>query len=299
MNDFFNDFWPLLITAVTLIGILACYLLLHFNSKVKKSSSSDNSTGHIWDENIREMNNPLPKWWMGLFIITIIFGLVYLWLYPGLPVHEGSLKWSQNKQYLEEVEASKNKIQSIYSVYASTNHKDLAKDPKAMKIGKSLFLNNCAQGHGSDAKGSIGFPNLTDDDWLYGGSIGDIVTTIKNGRKGVMPPMGNIGSDKEIEQLAHYVQGLSGAIHNSGLAQLGKVRFGSCAACHGADGKGNQKIGAPNLTDDIWLHGVGINAIKKRIYEGKVNEMPEWSSRLTDEQIHILSSYVWSFSNDN
>lgn len=296
-NEFFNDFWPYFISIITVVSVLACYALLHANKTVEKKSK-DNTTGHVWDEDLKEMNNPLPRWWMGLFIITIIFGLIYLWLYPGLPVHKGSLNWDQASQYDEELQENNSQIATVYAKYKDTKHNELALNEEAMKIGQSLFLNNCAQCHGSDARGSIGFPNLTDHDWLYGGEINAIKTTIKNGRNGVMPPMGMIGNDKDIEAVAHYVISLSGGVYNPGLIANGRAKFGACAACHGADGKGNQQIGAPNLTDNIWLHGTGVSSVVRRIKEGKNNMMPAWSSRLSEEQIHILASYVWSLSNN-
>jgi cytochrome c oxidase cbb3-type subunit III len=175
---------------------------------------------------------------------------------------------------------------------------DLSKDEDAKGIGQRLFLNNCAQCHGSDARGSRGFPNLTDQDWLYGGSPEKINETLVNGRVGMMPPMGAaLGSDDDVKNVANYVLSLSGSMHDSGRAGAGKAKFGVCAACHGADGKGNQAIGAPNLTDNVWLHGAGEAAIIKRIHEGKVNQMPAWSAKFTPEQIHVLTAYVWGLSN--
>ena len=166
-----------------------------------------------------------------------------------------------------------------------------------MAIGERLFANNCSGCHGSDAKGSKGFPNLTDNDWLYGGTPEKIVETITNGRNGIMPPMAAaVGSSEDVKNVANYVLSLSNSPHNSIAAQLGKPKFAACAACHGADGKGNQAIGAPNLTDNIWLYGWGEQAIITRINNGANNLMPAQSKRLSPEQIHVVGAYVWSLS---
>jgi cytochrome c oxidase cbb3-type subunit 3 len=244
------------------------------------------------------MNNPMPMWWVGLFIITVIFGLAYLFLFPGLGSYTGKLGWSGVKQYESEVNKTNEKIAPIYAKYAAMSVEDLSKNEDAKGIGQRLFLNNCAQCHGSDARGSRGFPNLTDSDWLHGGDPEKIKETIVNGRIGMMPPMaGALGTEDDVKNVANYVLSISGSMHDSGRAGLGKAKFGVCAACHGADGKGNPAIGAPNLTDNIWLHGAGEAAIIKRIHEGKVNQMPAWSTKFTPEQIHVLTAYVWGLSN--
>jgi cytochrome c oxidase cbb3-type subunit 3 len=174
---------------------------------------------------------------------------------------------------------------------------DVSQDPKAMAIGERLFMNNCSQCHGSDARGSKGFPNLTDGDWLHGGDPDKIKETLVKGRIGNMPPMAAaVGTPDDVRNVAHYVLSLSSSPHDSLRASLGKSKFGACAACHGADGKGNQALGAPNLTDDIWLHGWGENAIVAMVNNGKVNQMPAQADKLTESQIHVLASYVWGLS---
>jgi len=210
----------------------------------------------------------------------------------------GKLGWTQVKQYEQEVKESNDRIAPIYAKYANMPAEEVAKDEKAMAIGERLFMNNCAQCHGSDAHGSRGFPNLTDNDWLYGGDPDTIKTTITNGRNGMMPPMAAaVGGPDDVKNVAHYVLSLSDSEHDANRAALGKEKFAACAACHGVDGKGNQAIGAPNLTDDIWLHGAGEAAIIERINHGKNNKMPAQGSRFTPEQIHVLAAYVWRFSN--
>ena len=299
MSDFTSSFWPMFITAISLGGIFGCVGLLYYASRVKVSSSAtDNTSGHVWDEDLREMNNPMPMWWVGMFIITVIFGLSYLFLFPGLGNYGGKLGWSEVKQYEAEVAKTNEAIKPLYAKYASMSVEDLSKVQAANDIGKRIFLNNCAQCHGSDAKGSKGFPKLTDKDWLHGGSPEKIKETIVAGRIGMMPPMAAaLGTDEDVKNVANYVLSLSGSMHDSGRAGLGKEKFGVCAACHGVDGKGNQAIGAPNLTDNVWLHGAGEAAITKRIHEGKVNQMPAWGEKFTPEQIHVLSAYVWGLSN--
>jgi len=296
MSDFFSSGWSIFITAVTVIGLLLCLVLLFIASK-RTVMAKDNSTGHVWDVDLKEMNNPLPRWWMGLFIITVVFAGVYLLLYPGLGSAKGSLGWSSSGQYEAEQKAAATAMAAVYAQFAGKPVDVLAKDPKAMAIGERLFINNCAACHGSDAKGSKGFPNLTDGDWLYGGSHEKIVETITQGRQGNMPPMAAaVGSAQDVRNLAQYVLSLSDSPHNAIAANEGKAKFGVCAACHGANGKGNQALGAPNLTDKVWLHGWGEEAIVNIVTNGKLNMMPAQSARLTPEQIHVLGGYVWSLS---
>jgi cytochrome c oxidase cbb3-type subunit 3 len=299
MSDFTSSFWPMFITVIALGGIFGCALLLWKTSKMKVATNSDNTSGHVWDEDIREMNNPLPRWWVGMFVITIIFSLFYLAAYPGLGSFAGKLGWSETKQYDQEVATANKALEPMYAKFAAMTTEDLAKNPEAKAIGERLFMNNCAQCHGSDAKGSRGFPNLTDNDWLHGGSPAKIEETITGGRIGMMPPMAAaVGTPEDVKNVANYVLSLSGSMHDAGRAGLGKEKFATCAACHGVDGKGNQDIGSANLTDNIWLHGAGEAAIIKRINEGKVNVMPVWKEKFTPAQIHVLSAYVWGFSNN-
>ncbi|MEY2805252.1 MAG: hypothetical protein RL657_2588 [Pseudomonadota bacterium] len=298
MSDFIHNFWSVYITAITLGGIIACALLLWATSRKKVAANADNTTGHVWDEDLREMNHPLPLWWVGLFIITMVFSLGYLYLYPGLGSAAGSQGWTSKGQYTDEVAKANDALKPLYAKYDGQPPEDLVKDPKAMAIGERLFMNHCAQCHGSDARGSKGFPNLTDADWLYGGTADKIKETLTQGRMGVMPPMAAaVGSPDDVKNVAHHVLSLSGSPHDSLRASLGKAKFGACAACHGNDGKGNQALGAPNLTDKIWLHGWGEETIVGMINHGKTNQMPAQKDRLTESQIHVLTGYVWSLSN--
>ena len=288
----------MLFRSITLGGIAACALLLWVTSRTKVAASADHTTGHVWDENLREMNNPLPMWWVGLFVITIVFGLAYLYLYPGLGQSAGSYGWTSAGQYDHEVAQANAALKPLYAGFDSQPPEQLVKDAKAMAIGERLFMNNCAQCHGSDARGSKGFPNLTDGDWLHGGTPDKIKETIEKGRMGNMPPMAAaVGTPDDVKNVAHYVLSLSNSPNDSLRASLGKSKFGACAACHGMDGKGNQALGAPNLTDKVWLHGWGEDAIVAMVNGGKVNQMPAQEGRLTASQIHVLTAYVWGLSN--
>jgi cytochrome c oxidase cbb3-type subunit 3 len=298
MSDFTSNFWSIYVTAAVLIGIVACLILLWATARKKVDATADNTTGHVWDEDLREMNNPLPRWWMWLFVLTIIFSLLYLVAYPGLGSYPGQLGWSTAGHYQDEVETARQELAPLYAKFASRKPEDLAGDAQAMAVGERLYMNNCSQCHGSDARGSKGFPNLTDSEWLYGGAPETIALTLQKGRIGQMPPMAAaVGGTDDIKNVAHYVMSLSGAPHDSLRAQLGKPRYATCAACHGANGKGNPALGAPNLTDDVWLHGWGEQAIINIIQNGKVNVMPGQEGKLTEAQIQVLTAYVWGLSN--
>jgi cytochrome c oxidase cbb3-type subunit 3 len=302
VSDFFNSGWSLFVAAATILGLIACVVLLLIAARRRVMSTpggqDDNTTGHIWDEDLRELNNPLPRWWMGLFVITVVFSAAYLFLYPGLGSASGSLNWSSAAQYETEQARARAALQPVYARFTGMDEKQLAADTQAMGIGERLFLNNCAACHGSDGRGSKSFPNLTDSDWLWGGGFADIQKSIVEGRNGVMPPMAAaLGGGDSVRNVAQYVLSLSGSPHDSVQAQLGKPQFGVCAACHGADGKGNTALGAPNLTDKVWLHGWGEQAVSAIITNGKNNAMPAQGSRLTPEQVRVLAAYVWRLSN--
>jgi cytochrome c oxidase cbb3-type subunit 3 len=296
MSDFFSSGWSAFIAIATIGGLIACAVLLFIASR-RQVMASDNTTGHVWDEDLRELNNPLPLWWMGLFVLTLVFAGIYLALYPGLGSRTGTLGWSSSGEHAADVEKARAAMAPVYAAFKDVTPEQLARDPQAQGIGERLFANNCAQCHGADAKGSKGFPNLTDTDWLWGGRFEDIAQTITAGREGVMPPMAaSVGGSEDVRNVAHYVLSLSGSPHNRLYAQLGKPMFVACAACHGPGGKGNTALGAPNLSDKIWLHGWGEEAITAIVNNGKHNAMPAHGERLTPEQIRVLAAYVWSLS---
>jgi len=216
MSDFTSNFWSVYVTGISLVGIVACLLLLYFSGKAKAMTANDNTTGHVWDGDLREMNNPLPRWWVGLFLITIFFSFGYLVLYPGLGTSAGQLAWSSTGQYDAEVAKANKELEPLYAKFAGMPPEDVAKDPQAMAIGDRLFMNNCAQCHGSDARGSKGFPNLTDKDWLHGGSHEKIQESLLKGRIGNMPPMAAaVGTPEDVRNVAQYVLSLSNSPHDS------------------------------------------------------------------------------------
>lgn len=294
MNSFFN-WW---VIVITLANIFACYWLIRWTMKKRPDESeAGDTTGHTWD-GLQEFNNPLPRWWLWLFYITIIFGLAYLVIFPGLGNFKGLAGWSSHGQYEQEVSAADAKYKPIFAAFAATSIPELAKNADALKAGERLFSNYCSQCHGSDAKGARGFPNLADNDWLYGGAPEQIKVSILNGRNGVMPGFGAPLGDQGVENVANYVQSLSGRTVDSASAEAGKATFTAmCAACHGMDGKGNQLLGAPNLTDDIWLHGSSAGAIKSMIIDGRANKMPAHNEFLGEDKSHLLAAYIYSLSN--
>jgi len=298
VNDFVNAFWAHYVAGVSVVSILACALLLWLTARKRVAASEDNTTGHVWDEDLREANNPLPLWWVGLFVLTIVFGCVYLAFYPGLGSFNGKLGWSAGGQYAAEVAQADKELAPIYAAYTAMPVEQIAADPEAMAIGERIYMNNCAQCHGSDARGSKGFPNLTDTDWLHGGAPEQIVETITHGRVGIMPPMAAaVGTPDDVRNVAQYVLSLSGSSTDSLRAGLGKSKFTACAACHGIGGVGNPALGAPALNDKTWLHGYGQEAIIAIINGGRHNVMPPQEGRLTEAQIKVLASYVWGMSN--
>jgi cytochrome c oxidase cbb3-type subunit III len=297
MSDFFSSGWSIYIAVATVVGLAACLALLIIAAR-RRVMGGDNTTGHVWDEDLRELNNPLPRWWMWLFVLTLVFAGVYLALYPGLGSAAGSLNWTSANQYQEEQAKARALTAPLYAGFAATAVPELARNPQAMAVGERLFANNCAACHGADAKGSKGFPNLTDADWLWGGTPERIKETITQGRQGMMPPVAAaVGTPEDVRNVANYALSLSGSPHNNIAAELGRPKFTVCAACHGADGKGNPAMGAPNLTDKVWLHGWGEDAIVAMVTNGKTNVMPAHGARLTPEQIHVLTAYVWGLSN--
>jgi cytochrome c oxidase cbb3-type subunit 3 len=295
MSQFTSGFWDVYITAISLVSILACAVFLKVQS-VRRAVEAD-TTGHLWDENLQEYNNPMPRWWAWLFYLTIAFSLGYLVLYPGLGSWKGTLGWTQVAQLEDETKAADARFGPLYEKFASQPLEQVAKSAEALAIGEKLFLNNCASCHASDAGGSRHFPNLADKDWLWGGTPEAIKTSITEGRMGVMPPFGPTLGAEGAKDVAHYVLSLSGSAHDSIRKARGENAFKStCAACHGADGKGNPALGAPNLTDGIWLHGSGEAAILEQINKGRQNQMPAHKELLSATKIHLLAAYVYSLS---
>jgi len=306
MADFTNGWLGILIGLVVAISVLGCGVLLLAQSKMKVKVGADGkplpveTTGHVWDGDLRENNNPLPGWWMKLFYGTIIFSIVYMLLYGGFGSYNGMLGWSQDDEYKAELKAGDEQYGPLFKKYMAMDIPSVAKDAQAMEIGERLFLNTCAQCHGSDAQGVKGYPNLTDTDWLYGGDPQTIMATLQDGRSGFMPPMADaVGSADDVLNLSHYVLSLSGTAHDAGKAQLGKSKFAACSSCHGEDGKGMQAMGAPNLADKIWLYGSTVESVTEGINKGRKNLMPAYKGIIDEDKLHILAAYVWSLSNNS
>ncbi len=295
MADFVNGFWNMYVIVIVLVSILACAVLLYIQGKAKFTPGK--TMGHVWDDTLEEYNNPMPKWWSWMFIITVVFGLVYLVLFPGLGALPGVLGWSSVGQYKIERARMDEAVQPLFQKYEAMPIPAVAADKQAMEMGKRLYLTYCMQCHGADARGAKGFPNLTDGDWLYGGEPDQLKQTIAEGRMGVMPPHAQLGADT-IKDLANYVRAMSGLPNDAVRAAKGKEAFTSagCIGCHGPDGKGNLAIGAPNLTDNVWLYGSSEATIIQTITDGRQNKMPAWKAFLGDAKIQLLAAYVYSLS---
>ena len=300
MADFNSDFWHWYISIITVISILACVWLLWWMTSGYKKTDQIEDTGHVWDGDLTELNNPLPRWWLGLFYITIAFSGFYLLLYPGLGSFAGILGWTSQGSYEEEVERVDAKIGPLFARYQQTPVIDLLKDKDALKVGKRLYATYCTTCHGSDARGARGYPNLRDNNWLWGGDPESIKTTITNGRIAGMPAWeGPLGGESGVDEVTQYVLSLSGRATISELAEKGKAKYDIfCVACHGPTGTGNTALGAPNLTDDIWLYGSSLTRISQSIAKGRNGQMPAHGEFLGEAKIHLLSAYVYSLSQE-
>lgn len=300
MSDFFNGGWGIYIAIVTGVGILWCLYLLFSQRKTNVTYEADGSvadTGHVWDGDLRELNNPLPRWWMWMFLLSCVFGIVYLILYPGMGAYEGTLGYTTRNAHESSVAQANQQLKPVYAKYMSMDAKQVATDPAAREMGQRLFLNHCAQCHGSDAGGSKGFPNLADVDWLYGGDTQDIKQTLIAGRAGVMPAFAHLES-VQVSDVANYVRNLSGLSADQIKVSRGSEVFkANCAACHGTEGKGMAAMGAPNLTDKVWLYGGSEATIIESVLKGRNGVMPAHETILTPEKIHLLTAYVWGLSN--
>jgi cytochrome c oxidase cbb3-type subunit 3 len=292
-SDFVSGFWNMYVIVITLVSVIGCGVFLLLQDKAK--TNAGNTTGHVWDETLEEFNNPLPNWWRWMFYITVVFALVYLALYPGLGNMGGSFGWTMRGQYEAEMKKADDQYGPIFKKFQSQDIRAVAANSEAREMGQRLFLTYCAQCHGSDAKGAKGFPNLADQDWLFGGTPAQIKESIVKGRDAAMPAKGikpDLNAD-QIKDLANYVRSLSGISTDSIRTQRGKELFGqACGACHGPDGKGMVGV-APNLSDKIWLYGSKEEDIVETITKGRINRMPAFGEFLGDAKVHLLTAYVY------
>ena len=300
MSDFTSEFWSWFIIIPSILGLLYCVVLLMRTNSVKEHKNDQIKTmGHVWDEDLEELNNPLPRWWLIMFYITLVFSAIYLVLYPGLGSFSGVLKWTSVGRYEQEVRETEALVEPLYAKYLATPIEDLKRNNSAMSTAKRLFSNNCAICHGADAAGYSGFPNLTDKDWLYGGDEESIKTSILNGRVGAMPPWGAGLGQKGVSEVAEYVYSLSREPVNKHYLVAGKQKYmAMCIACHGANGEGNTLMGAPNLADNIWLYGGSLKAINVSIDKGRAGNMPAFGALLTESQIHLITAYLGRLQRD-
>lgn len=291
--------WSIWVMVLVVINLGITLFLFLWAPRAHIPTAEDGTTGHAWaGGGIREGLHRLPLWWILTSASMFIGCFGYLILYPGFGAHQGTLQWSSHGQWHEQHAANRAKLGELEQKFNLYTVEQLSHDKDALHMGRRLFGDNCEACHGRSAKGNalIGAPNLTDKSWLYGDTGKDITTSIHNGRSGVMPAWKALGEDN-VNNLVQYVLSLSGRKHEASMAKAAEPTFKStCAACHGADGKGNPAIGAPNLTDEFWLHGRTVADIHKTIHDGRQGHMPNWDERLTDSQIHVLAAYVYHIS---
>ena len=292
-----SNAWSWYVILGTAATLIACFWVVAYANK-QRASEEDiaESESHVWDEDIRELNNPLPMWWFWLFILTVIWAALYLVYYPGMGKFAGTSEWSQEQQYEAEVAAAEAKYGPMFAAFAEKDIAALAEDSAALGVGASLYANYCSTCHGSTAKGGRGFPNLTDGHWLYGGEPAQIEQSIVSGRAGIMPALGAaLGGDDAVAEMVTYVQGMQDGLNQESPAHSQYMTL--CVACHGPTGAGNQALGAPSLVDDIWLYGSSEQEIRKSIVVGRNGVMPAHGDLVGADRARILAAYVYSLSN--
>ncbi|MEM1079993.1 MAG: cytochrome-c oxidase, cbb3-type subunit III [Pseudomonadota bacterium] len=298
-----SSFWHWYIVLITSGTILATAWFLVWSSRIKVNAAQEDdgreTTGHVWDGDLKELNNPLPRWWMGLFWITIVFSVMYLVLYPGLGRYQGLLGWSQESQYDEEMVVARAAFEQRFAPLAALDLEQLASNPEAVQIGRNLYAHNCSTCHGTDARGAVGYPNLTDQHWIWGGEPDQVLTSIVNGRQAVMPPWGDVLGDDGVLRTAIYVQQLAGQTVDATMAAAGEVHYNQvCVACHGAQGEGNPLLGAPNLTAGIYTYGGDLYSIQHTIRYGRAGVMPAQLDLLGETRTRLVAAYILSLDED-
>jgi cytochrome c oxidase cbb3-type subunit III len=295
-----SGFWNLWITGLVTLNIgFVTWLLLATTSKKKgDQNAGPETTGHTWDGDLKEYNNPLPRWWLFIFYGSIVFAIIYLVIFPGFGSFEGTSGWSEVKQWAAQKADADATVAREFKRFEGKSVAELSTDPAAIKVAKNLFAANCAMCHGSDAHGGKGFPNLTSPNLTWGRTADDIVATISNGRMGAMPTWKAVLGDEGVVQVANYVYTLSGrTAPDAAAAAAGKEKFATiCSACHGPDGKGNKALGAPNPTDEYWIYGSSLDTIKESVANGRTNRMPAWLDTLGEQKVKLLAAYVYSLA---
>lgn len=295
--------WSIYVIALVVLNIVGCIWLIWWTGRRRPGDPAPTDTSHVWDGNLTEYNKPMPRWWVNMFYLTIVFSIGYLVWYPGFGAFAGTSQWTSAKEHDAEKAREDQKLAATFAPYQGQSIDRIAQDPKAVALGKAIFSNTCATCHGSSAKGAIGYPNLTDDVWKWGGTPDAILTSITNGREGVMTPWGKVltgmGGDQAVDYVIAYVRTLSNPklLENNFLAAQGKPLYeGVCVACHGIDGKGNTALGAPDLTDDDWLYGDSTESLRETIVNGRHGVMPPHKGILSDVRARLVGAYVWSLS---
>lgn len=282
--------WHWFVIIGTFLSLAAMLWLLVAN----RHKSDQATTGHEWD-GIEELDNPLPMWWVGMFVATIVFSVLYLIYYPGLGNFQGAGDWTSTNQHSAQVAHHDARFAPLYAELGAMDEETLAQDRRGMQVGRRLYLNHCSTCHGVNASGSLGFPDLTDDEWIWGGDYDAVRTTISKGRIAQMVGWGPALGDEGVVNVANYVLQLSGNPHDADLAAAGASQFNlMCVACHGADGSGNVLFGAPDLTNDQWLYGGSLEALSRTIADGRQGNMPPQADILSEPKIHILTTYIRS-----
>lgn len=290
MTSFWSG-WVIVLTTITFV--LITWILV---ANRKRAPIDQKTTGHSYD-GIEEWDNPLPGWWFAMFIITIVWGIGYLIVYPGLGNFPGVLGWTSVEQHTQEVAVADEKFRAMRDKYLAMSIEDIYQDPKVRKMGMRIYGNNCSQCHGLDAAGALGYPNLADADWLYGGAADTIKHTIVNGRRAAMPAWESILGESGIQEATAYVLSLNSRDADPDMVAAGQKHYNTyCIACHGPEGKGNPMLGAPNLTNGIWLYGGSAEQIATTLTLGRNGVMPAFGEKLGEDKIHLVSAYIYGLN---
>jgi cytochrome c oxidase cbb3-type subunit III len=296
--------WSWYIDALVALNILGCTALLWWTSRGGKGSADEAGTGHVWDGDLREYDKPLPRWWINLFYLTILFGIGYLVWFPGMGTFKGVGHWTSVRMHDADRAASDERLAATFRPYDGKPIDVLAQDPQAVKLGRALFGHHCATCHGSSAQGAIGYPNLTDQIWQWGGSPDDILHSVLNGRIAQMPPwettLMGMGGAYAPDDVVTYTLSLTDpslvATGAEAVARGKKLFTAVCAACHGPEAKGNPQLGAPDLTDSYWMYGRSRAAVRDALHLGHNSMMPAHQPIIGETRSRLAAAYVWSLS---